>query len=73
VAADARPLALGVLDTTAARLLELEDEATARSVDAFGDDEPVLRIDTTGTLADVRTMLLPPLWAWRNGRRLGPG
>jgi predicted kinase len=41
--------------------------------DALGRDEPVLRIDTTGTLADVRAMLLPPLWAWRNGRPLAPG
>jgi predicted kinase len=40
--------------------------------DAFGPDEPVLPIDTAGTLADVRAMLLPPLWAWRNGRRLAP-
>jgi predicted kinase len=38
--------------------------------DAFGHDEPVLRIDTTDTLADVRASLLPPLWAWRNGRPL---
>jgi aminoglycoside phosphotransferase family enzyme/predicted kinase len=38
--------------------------------DPFGSDEPVLRIDTTGALADVRATLLPPLWAWRNGRPL---
>ena len=40
--------------------------------DAFGSDEAVLRIDTTGPLADVRATLLPPLWAWRNGRPLAP-
>jgi hypothetical protein len=28
----------------------------------------VLRVDTTGDLADVRTALLPPLWGWRQGR-----
>jgi predicted kinase len=38
----------------------------------FGADEPVLRIDTTGPLADVRATVLPPLWAWRNGRPIAP-
>jgi predicted kinase len=36
--------------------------------DAFGEGEPVLRIDTTGALAEARAALLPRLWQWRQGR-----
>jgi aminoglycoside phosphotransferase family enzyme/predicted kinase len=42
--------------------------AQRREQDAFGTDEPVLRLDTTGTLPEVRRTLLPRLWAWRQGR-----
>jgi aminoglycoside phosphotransferase family enzyme/predicted kinase len=37
--------------------------------DPFGPDEVVLTIDTSA--GDVRTALVPPLWAWRQGRPVG--
>jgi hypothetical protein len=36
--------------------------------DPFGDDEPVVGVDTGGDAAAIRADLLPRLWAWRQGR-----
>jgi hypothetical protein len=42
--------------------------AQRRDREAFGDDEPVLRIETSGAIERVRRALIPGLWAWRQGR-----
>ena len=42
-----------------------------RQRDPYGDEEPVLRLDTTRPLEAVRADLLPRLWHWRQGRPLG--
>jgi aminoglycoside phosphotransferase family enzyme/predicted kinase len=39
-----------------------------RTREPFGDDEPLLRVDTGGALATARAALLPRLWQWRQGR-----
>lgn len=39
-----------------------------RTRDPLGEDEPVLRVDTSGPLATLRPTLVPRLWAWRQGR-----
>ena len=39
--------------------------------DPFGPEEPVLRLETGGSLDAVRAGLLPRLWHWRQGRPLG--
>jgi predicted kinase len=42
--------------------------AQRRTRDAFGEGEPVVRVETSGLPADTRAALLPRLWAWRQGR-----
>jgi predicted kinase len=37
----------------------------------FGADEPVIRVDTSGTVEEALRAALPRLWAWRQGRNPG--